>query len=124
MATVLGNQGQPKIDLSQAKDMNCIHCNSPYFIQAVMVKKISRFITNTPNDAVIPVDVLLCGNCGKPMEELLPKEFRRNTTPTPAQQEQMREDIPNMQSHPEFSNSNANTETTISPAPSKIILEP
>jgi hypothetical protein len=126
MATVLGNQaGQPKLDLSQAKDLNCIHCNYPYFIQAVMVKKFSRFITNTPNDAVIPVDVLLCGNCGKPMEDLLPKEFRKHTHPSPEQQEQMREQFPaNVEGSAEFNKANANSETTISPAPSKIILEP
>lgn len=124
MAKVLGNQqAQPKIDLSQAKDMNCIHCNNPYFIQAVMVKKISRFVTGTANDAVLPVDVLLCGNCGKPFEELLPKEFRKNQQPTPAQQEQMRQEFPaNVEGSPEFNS--ANTETTISPSPSKIILEP
>jgi hypothetical protein len=90
MAKIVGNglptQGagaQPKIDLSQAKDMNCIHCDNPYFIQAVMVKKISRFVTGTPNDAVLPVDVLLCGNCGQPLEDLLPKEFRKTPQVTP-----------------------------------------
>ena len=84
MAKILGNeQGgfqQPKIDLSQAQDMNCPHCNYPYFIQAVMMKRISRFVANTAKDAVLPVDVLLCGNCGKPMDELLPAELRRQPT--------------------------------------------
>jgi hypothetical protein len=27
------------------------------------------------------VDVLLCGNCGKPMDELLPAELRRQSAP-------------------------------------------
>jgi hypothetical protein len=43
------------------------------------MKKISRFVANTAKDAVLPVDVLLCGNCGKPMDELLPAELRRQT---------------------------------------------
>jgi DNA-directed RNA polymerase subunit RPC12/RpoP len=81
MAQILGNQPgvpqQPRVDLSQAQDMNCPHCNYPYFIQAVMMKKISRFVANTAKDAVLPVDVLLCGNCGKPLDELLPAELRR-----------------------------------------------
>jgi hypothetical protein len=88
MAQILGNQPgvpqQPRVDLSQAQDMNCPHCNYPYFIQAVMMKKISRFVANTAKDAVLPVDVLLCGNCGKPMDELLPAELRRQQ---PAQTE-------------------------------------
>jgi 5-methylcytosine-specific restriction endonuclease McrA len=81
MAQILGGQQpqQPKIDLSQAQDLNCLHCGGEYFINAVMVKKISKFVTGTANDAVLPVDVLLCGNCGKPLEDLLPKEFRKHT---------------------------------------------
>ena len=107
MAQVLGNQQQqPKIDLSQAKDMNCPKCNNPYFIQAVMVKKISRFVTGTTNDAVLPIDVFLCGNCGQVMEELLPKEFRKNSEP--AQEET--KSLP--------------TKDESAPTPSKIILEP
>jgi len=93
MAQILGNQPgvpQPRVDLSQAQDMNCPNCNYPYFIQAVMMKKISRFVANTAKDAVLPVDVLLCGNCGKPLDELLPAELRRQTpqTETPATPEE------------------------------------
>ena len=107
MAQVLGNQqAQPKIDVSQAKDMNCSKCNNPYFIQAVMVKKISRFVTGTTNDAILPIDVFLCGNCGQPMEELLPKEFRKT------QPEQTSEET-----------AKPSTDTEIKPTQSKIILE-
>jgi hypothetical protein len=90
MAQILGGQQpqQPKIDLSQAQDLNCVHCGGEYFISAVMVKKISKFVTGTANDAVLPVDVLLCGNCGKPLEDLLPKEFRKHTTSSEPQSEQ------------------------------------
>ena len=95
MAKILNEQQQQqlqsRVDLSQAKDMNCIHCGGEYFINAVMVKKISRFVTGTANDAVLPVDVLLCGNCGKPLEELLPKEFRKHTQPSQEQQKIMDE---------------------------------
>lgn len=97
MAQILGNQPgvpqQPRVDLSQAQDMNCPHCNYPYFIQAVMMKKISRFVANTAKDAVLPVDVLLCGNCGKPMDELLPAELRRQT-PTQPENEQPQTEEP------------------------------
>jgi len=108
MAQVLGNQkAAPKIDLSQAKDMNCPHCNNQYFIQAVMVKKISRFVTGTTQDAVLPIDVFLCGNCGQVLEDLLPREFRKNN------QDQTEESKPSSQE---------NTEQT--PPKSNIILEP
>lgn len=120
MAKVLRDekqQMQARVDLSQAKDMNCIHCGGEYFINAVMVKKISRFVTGTTNDAVLPVDVLLCGNCGKPLEDLLPKEFRKHTQPSPEQSKMMETE--------EQSNSTIISPSgTPTPTTSKIILEP
>lgn len=79
MAQILGNQPpQPRLDWSQAQDFTCSHCGSEYFINAVMIKKFSKLVTGTPKDAVIPVDILMCGNCGKPVDELIPAEIRKN----------------------------------------------
>jgi hypothetical protein len=47
-----------------------------------MVKKFSKFVTGTQNDAVIPVDILLCGNCGKPVDELIPHQLRKKPEET------------------------------------------
>ena len=79
MAQILGNQQpqQPKLDWSQAQDFTCSHCGGEYFINAVMVKKFSKFVTGTSNDAVVPVDILLCGSCGKPVDELIPQQLRK-----------------------------------------------
>lgn len=79
MAQILGNQQpqQPKLDWSQAQDFTCSHCGGEYFINAVMVKKFSKFVTGTSNDAVVPVDILLCGSCGKPVDELIPHQLRK-----------------------------------------------
>ena len=40
--------------------------------------KISKIVTGTPNDAIIPVELYLCGDCGEICEELLPKELKGN----------------------------------------------
>ena len=79
MAQILGNQQpqQPKLDWSQAQDFTCSNCGGEYFINAVMVKKFSKFVTGTSNDAVVPVDILLCGSCGKPVDELIPHQLRK-----------------------------------------------
>ncbi len=80
MAQILGNQqSQPQfsLDWSQAQDFNCSNCGGEYFINAVTVKKFSKLVTGTPKDAIIPVDILLCGNCGKVVEELIPTELRK-----------------------------------------------
>lgn len=97
MAQILGNQPQPqqpRLDWSQAQDFNCSHCGGEYFINAVMIKKFSKIVTGTTKDAVIPVDILMCGNCGKPVEELIPAEIRKasqtkqdSQTPPPESQQ-------------------------------------
>jgi len=93
MAQILGNQQpqQPKLDWSQAQDFTCSHCGGEYFINAVMVKKFSKFVTGTSNDAVVPVDILLCGSCGKPVDELIPHQLRKKPQEQQEQQEQSSE---------------------------------
>jgi len=69
-------QKQPKIDLSKAKEMKCTECEATIFIPGQKFLTISKIITGTPQDAIIPVEVWLCGDCGEVNEQLLPKEFQ------------------------------------------------
>jgi len=85
MAKILGGpnsqpqpQGQPKIDLSKATEMECQECKGTVFIPANKFLKVSKIVTGTPNDAIIPVELYLCGDCGEIVEELLPNELRNN----------------------------------------------
>lgn len=73
-----GNQQpqQPKIDLSQAKEITCQNCNGTIFIDANKFLKVPRIAAGTHQDLLIPVQVYLCGDCGELCEELLPKEFQ------------------------------------------------
>jgi len=77
MADILGQKPQQaKIDLSKAQEMECSECKGTVFIQGTKFLKISKIITGTPQDAIIPVEVYLCGDCGEINQELLPKEFQ------------------------------------------------
>ena len=40
--------------------------------------KVSKIVTGTPQDAIIPVELYLCGDCGEINQELLPKELQNN----------------------------------------------
>ena len=64
-------QGQPKIDLGKSKPIVCAHCGDDVFVTAGKFRKISKLITGTPQDVVVPIDVMLCANCGEICEELL-----------------------------------------------------
>jgi len=78
MADILGQQPkQPQIDLSQAKEMECVECKGTVFIQGTKFLTISRLITGQPKDGIIPVEVYLCGDCGEINETLLPDEFKK-----------------------------------------------
>lgn len=67
---------QPKIDLKKSKPMVCNECGFDIFVPGVKFRTISKIITGTPQDVMIPVDLYLCGECGKPKEELIPVEIR------------------------------------------------
>jgi len=85
MAKIIGmNDGgglppqQPKIDLSKATEMKCQHCGGTVFIPGTKFLKISKIVTGTKNDAIIPVELYLCGDCGEINQELLPNELKQN----------------------------------------------
>ena len=80
MAQILGGANsqpnKPQIDFSKATEMECQECKGTVFIPANKFLKVSKIVTGTPNDAIIPVELYLCGNCGEIVEELLPNELK------------------------------------------------
>lgn len=67
---------QPKIDLSKATELKCQDCGGTVFIPGTKFLKLSKLVTGTPQDAIIPLEIYLCGDCGEINQELLPKEFQ------------------------------------------------
>lgn len=70
------NQQQPQIDISKSKPMKCAECGYDVFITGTKFRRISKLITNTPQDMIIPLETLLCGNCGAVNQELLPDQIK------------------------------------------------
>ena len=56
--------------MKDAEDLSCAECGHKYFKEVYRVKKISKFLTGDNKDAVIPIPVLVCANCGNLNEEL------------------------------------------------------
>ena len=67
---------QAKIDLGQSKPVVCGECGYDVFVDGAKFRKISKLITGTPQDIVVPIEVMLCGNCGEICEELLPEQMK------------------------------------------------
>ena len=61
-------QSQPKqvqVDLSQAETMKCEYCGNYVWIKATVIKRISAIMSPTGEEALAPIDIYSCGNCGK-----------------------------------------------------------
>ena len=61
---------QVQVDLSKADTVKCDDCGNYLFITAHVIKRLSAIISPTGQEALIPVQVYSCGNCGS-----VPKMF-------------------------------------------------
>ena len=64
--------------LNDARDMNC-ECGNGVFMDGYRFKKDSRLVTGQPKDSVLPIQIYLCTQCGKALQELLPEELKDKT---------------------------------------------
>ena len=65
------------ITLDKTTGAICEKCGNEVFIEGVMVRKASRFITGTSQDAIIPIPVFACSKCGYVNEEFIPLQLRK-----------------------------------------------
>ena len=69
-----GQQPEPqgvKLDLSQADTMKCEDCGNYVWIKATIIKRISALMSPTGQEALAPIDIYSCGNCGKVPSSML-----------------------------------------------------
>ena len=57
-------QAEVKVDLSKADTIKCDDCGNYLFITAHVIKRLSAIMSPTGQEAMIPVQVYSCGNCG------------------------------------------------------------
>ena len=55
---------QVELDISKADTITCDECGNASFIQAFFLKKISALMSPTGKEAIVPMQVFSCGNCG------------------------------------------------------------
>ena len=69
-------QQQLNISLDKTTGVSCEQCNNNVFQEGVMLRKASRFITGTAQDALIPIPLFACSKCGHVNNEFLPMQLR------------------------------------------------
>ena len=58
-------RSEVKVDLKQADTIKCDDCGNYLFITAHVIKRLSAILSPTGQEALIPVQVYSCCNCGK-----------------------------------------------------------
>jgi uncharacterized Zn finger protein len=72
----MDQQQQLNITLDKTTAVTCDKCGSDTFQEVVLLRKASRFVTGTPQDALIPIPAFACTKCGHVNEDLLPPQLR------------------------------------------------
>jgi DNA-directed RNA polymerase subunit RPC12/RpoP len=64
-------KAQVQVDLRKAETIKCKKCSNYVFIQSFILKRLSAILSPTGEEALIPVQVYSCGNCGEVAENML-----------------------------------------------------
>ena len=60
---------QPRIDLKKQPTMVCEQCGSIYFKEIVLIKKVNKLLTGSPEDVIVPFPTYRCDDCGHVNED-------------------------------------------------------
>jgi uncharacterized Zn finger protein len=60
---------RPQIDLKEIPNIECEECKNQVFKEVTILKKVSRILTGTSNDNIIPFPTYSCAKCGHINEE-------------------------------------------------------
>jgi uncharacterized Zn finger protein len=62
------------VALKDTTAISCEECEHGVFQEGVLLRKISRFVTGTSQDALMPIPVFSCAKCGHVNAEFMPKD--------------------------------------------------
>jgi uncharacterized Zn finger protein len=65
------------ISLDKTTGVSCDSCQNTTFQEALILRKASKFLTGTEQDAVIPIPTFVCSKCGHVNDDFYPKELNR-----------------------------------------------
>ena len=73
MKQIKNPKAQVQVDLRDAETIKCEDCGNSVFIPAFFIKRLSPIVSPTGQEALIPIQVYSCGNCGK-----VPDKFKQD----------------------------------------------
>lgn len=73
------NLTQPKIDLKEQPTVLCERCGGSFFKETLILKKISKLLTGSPEDTIVPFPIYRCDDCGHINDTFNPFEEKEKT---------------------------------------------
>lgn len=55
---------KPKINLRDQPTVECDKCQSKYFKEVVILKKVPKLLTGSAEDTIVPFPTYMCNECG------------------------------------------------------------
>lgn len=55
---------KPKVNLRDSETITCDKCGSNYFREVIYIKKVSKLLTGSPEDTIVPFPIYKCDSCG------------------------------------------------------------
>lgn len=55
---------KPKINLRDQPTVECGKCQSKYFKEVVILKKVPKLLTGSAEDTIVPFPTYMCNECG------------------------------------------------------------
>ena len=59
-----GQKPKLQVNLMDSPEITCEACNSPYFRKVTIIKKISKLLTGSTEDQLVPMETYSCDRCG------------------------------------------------------------
>ena len=60
---------KPRIDLKQQPTVKCEKCESKFFKEVTMLKKVAKLLTGSHEDTIVPFPTYMCNECGHVNED-------------------------------------------------------
>ena len=64
------------VDISQSTPVLCEECKGTYFDQALIIRRVSAFLTGQVKPGFVPIPIFKCTECGHVNGEFIPKEVQ------------------------------------------------
>ncbi|CAB4158964.1 hypothetical protein UFOVP699_48 [uncultured Caudovirales phage] len=68
-----GSQPQINVNLAETPYIECEECKFTVFEEKMMIKRVSKFMTGSDQDSIVPIPVIACAKCGNVNEMFKPK---------------------------------------------------